>query len=932
MTLQHLILLPDFRTNCNDMAPRQHDDSSIEAATVAAAQAAIDIMRAETLQDDGITDNSLALKYITATHVALNNIMAPALTTTAAAESVPSISADQLLHISPFDGPSLEDIVRAITEETSTPPISSVTINSLNGPSIAKESDCTSLLLDSLNNKQRDALLQCTHFFQEFQQFKDGHSRAAKSLRLLIHSGPGTGKSYLTRSLVQTAESRGLTVLCMAPTGIAAGNMPNGRTIHSSLSIPCMAKGNAWLPLPKLQQLAKMQSRVNTSTLCMVVIDEISYMGPIIFGQVEARLRSLMASNDTFGGLGIILMGDFFQLPPVVPSETLYMAVMKQQVDGISLDPVGAVGSPRSVGTSLFASFTRIELTEQMRASRDIQHTEMLDRMRSPPLGQNRITVADLARLRVLTPEDVREDPRWANTHIVVTSNAERININDWQSANFAAISRQPRLIWNLPLLGPAAAMLPHDDLVTAYKNNNELLGIFVTGAKAFMTENLNPTRGLANGTAVVYHSINLHESEDRERIIDEISSASGKDIYLLHPPTSINVSIINANPAEFIGRTVVANEVVIPIHEGRKPTEHKVMIHGKKLSMTTRSIATELGYAVTIHKVQGQTCDRLAIDINLRPFLPHISFHGLYVALSRVRESSNLRIMPLQPNIQNLNHLLKLEPPEDLLAWLDGFDSNGVWIASNSKLNRKTAKAKKSLSHNTYNVHTDPTSTMSNKCIRTPPTCSKVTNAAPECRTIHRSVDSVTSNPKGYEYESILVKSCQKGSNLVMNVGYAPVSQTYIPSVHELISCQEEVVTRSITAKDFMLYNRLKLVLARSDGHCMMIAWSIATGSSMENIHQMIVDEYLLNRLEYAAHSVNEDDLYRYLASKDFQLQSVDNIINILCNSTNTTAVVIEEREQEPITNFMMIRPRSRQSQQTVLLMRKNDHYDAII
>ena len=149
--------------------------------------------------------------------------------------------------------------------------------------------------------------------------------------------------------------------------------MPNGRTIHSALSIPFTAVGNKWLTVPSQQQLVRLHTRVDTNTLCMVVIDEVSYMGPILFAHVESRLQALLASNENLGGLAVVLLEDFFQLPPVVPSECFYAAVVKQ-VNCLNLDPTGVVGSPRSVGASLFATFKKIELTQQMCSVTDPNH------------------------------------------------------------------------------------------------------------------------------------------------------------------------------------------------------------------------------------------------------------------------------------------------------------------------------------------------------------------------------------------------------------------------------------------------------------------------------------------------------------------------------------------------------------------------------
>jgi len=291
--------------------------------------------------------------------------------------------------------------------------------------------------------------------------------------------------------------------------------MPNGRTIHSSLGIPFTAVGNKWLNVPSHQQLARLQSRVDVLTLCLVVIDEVSNMGPIIFAHVDSRLQALMGSTNPFGGLAVILLGDFFQLPAVVPSEPLYAAVIKQ-VNEINLDTPGVVGSPRSAGTSLFASFIKIEFTQQMRAAADPNHMSMLNRMRSPILGEPRVTEVDLAAIRTLTETDIIDDPHWATTPMVVTSSGERIHLIDIQSSNFSRQTGQPRIIWNIPLLGSAAAILPQHEITSIYANNNKLRGHFVVGAKGYLTKNINPSRSFSNGSAIEYHSLTLHGSEDK--------------------------------------------------------------------------------------------------------------------------------------------------------------------------------------------------------------------------------------------------------------------------------------------------------------------------------------------------------------------------------------------------------------------------------
>jgi hypothetical protein len=64
--------------------------------------------------------------------------------------------------------------------------------------------------------------------------------------------------------------------------------------------------------------LNALQARFKSEKLIMIVIDEISYISPEMLAQIDNRLRQLMGKPETpFGGIAVLLMGDFFQLPPV---------------------------------------------------------------------------------------------------------------------------------------------------------------------------------------------------------------------------------------------------------------------------------------------------------------------------------------------------------------------------------------------------------------------------------------------------------------------------------------------------------------------------------------------------------------------------------------------------------------------------------------
>ena len=116
----------------------------------------------------------------------------------------------------------------------------------------------------------------------------------------------------------------GFTVTCMAPTGIAASNLPNGRTIHNACGINPQKDINKFeAPLSNNRKLFH-QKRLKKETIALVVIDEVSAIPPHQFGQIEWRLRDIMSngsfentespSDGLYGGLAVLLMVHFFLL------------------------------------------------------------------------------------------------------------------------------------------------------------------------------------------------------------------------------------------------------------------------------------------------------------------------------------------------------------------------------------------------------------------------------------------------------------------------------------------------------------------------------------------------------------------------------------------------------------------------------------------
>lgn len=113
-------------------------------------------------------------------------------------------------------------------------------------------------------------------------------------------------------------ESKLDAVAVTASTGIAACNI-GGVTLHSFAGVGLGIEPEIHL-VRKVKMNRKAVSRwLRTQVL---VIDEISMVDPKFLDKLEYIARTLRRSDKPFGGMQIIMTGDFFQLPPVVARGT----------------------------------------------------------------------------------------------------------------------------------------------------------------------------------------------------------------------------------------------------------------------------------------------------------------------------------------------------------------------------------------------------------------------------------------------------------------------------------------------------------------------------------------------------------------------------------------------------------------------------------
>jgi hypothetical protein len=145
----------------------------------------------------------------------------------------------------------------------------------------------------------------------EFAAWIDGGRKKKdlpKALYLNCEGGPGSGKSFTIGTLDDAAEELGVTHMKMAPMASAA-NLINGRTIHSACGLPVNAPPGASLEHLKVTKLQHLNSH---KTIWAIFIDEVSAVNYHQFFELDRRYRKIMGVDLPFGGLCVILWGDFF--------------------------------------------------------------------------------------------------------------------------------------------------------------------------------------------------------------------------------------------------------------------------------------------------------------------------------------------------------------------------------------------------------------------------------------------------------------------------------------------------------------------------------------------------------------------------------------------------------------------------------------------
>jgi ATP-dependent DNA helicase PIF1 len=131
---------------------------------------------------------------------------------------------------------------------------------------------------------------------------------------IFLTGQPGSGKTYTVNRYVETLKRAGIAFAYTASTGIAATH-GHGTTIHAWSGIG-VRDALSRRDLDMIAANRRIAARIEKTSV--LIIDEISMLPARSLSLVDAVCRHVKGSAAPFGGLQVVLVGDFFQLPPVV--------------------------------------------------------------------------------------------------------------------------------------------------------------------------------------------------------------------------------------------------------------------------------------------------------------------------------------------------------------------------------------------------------------------------------------------------------------------------------------------------------------------------------------------------------------------------------------------------------------------------------------
>jgi len=381
----------------------------------------------------------------------------------------------------------------------------------------------------------------------------------------------GTGKTTFLNRLRNECPKR---MVIVAPTGVAAINA-GGVTIHSMFQLPFAPffPESAGLQNNPLNAIRYRKQKVRMlKSIDLLVIDEISMVRADILDAVDLLLRRYRHSNQVFGGVQVLMIGDVHQLPPVVKEDEWKMLRLYYRNMYFFSSKVFANASP-----------VVIELQQIFRQS-DLDFILLLEKIRNNGMDANTMQLLNQRYNKHFNPS---AHPGYI---ILTTHNSQSAAIND---------KRLEELPGNESLFeAEVKGDFPEYNFPTF-----KTLALKPGAQVMFVKNDLAPEKRYYNGK------------------IGKIVHIEDDNIVVQCPEDddTIDVGMVSWSNIRF-----TLNEATKEIEE-------------EEIGSFTQ-YPLKLAWAITIHKSQGLTFDKVVVDA------AQAFAHGqVYVALSRCRTLEGL-------------------------------------------------------------------------------------------------------------------------------------------------------------------------------------------------------------------------------------------------------------------------------------------------
>lgn len=400
----------------------------------------------------------------------------------------------------------------------------------------------------------------------------------------------GTGKTTLLHKLQQSSKKQ---IVVAAPTGVAAINA-GGTTLHSLFQLPF----TPFLPTEEMkkQLIASIQMRRERRRVIydmdLLIIDEVSMVRADLLDAIDTLLRHFRyRPNTPFGGVQLMLIGDLFQLSPVVKESE--WKILSQYYKGMYFFHSKAFQQ---------LDVLHLELDKVFR-QQDRAFVEILNQVRNNQLTQN-----SLAKLNQRYLPDFKNTDK--DYHIILTTHNTRADEVNNQKMND---------LWHREYT--FHAQIEGDFPEKNYPTEAEL--VLKRGARVMFVKNDNKQpREFYNG------QIGVIQSLSRQEIVVE----SEGETIVVSPMEWENIRYDTDEATRTITETIIGKFKQYPLR---------------------------LAWAITIHKSQGLTFDKVLVDAEAA-----FAFGQVYVALSRCRSLEGVVLMsPINTrSLENDKEVLSFE------------------------------------------------------------------------------------------------------------------------------------------------------------------------------------------------------------------------------------------------------------------------------